>query len=118
MDYREYQERRLSYDPDTGGIVDENGNEYRDETGKAHNISEIEGYNTCDKCYALTASNDLIWPTAEGFEPEDGEIPSQDAYDYDALCEDCYKTVLAFCGDCGRQATTVINTNYRCDRCK
>jgi hypothetical protein len=60
-------------------------------------IQEMQdnGENTCDRCGEAEDSNDLIWITAEDFEPRDGEELPDNAYTkYDALCEDCYNGML------------------------
>jgi len=51
--------------------------------------------NTCDKCHCIYYSDNLIWITAEDFEPFVGEQLSDDTYNkYDALCDKCYESEL------------------------
>jgi len=48
--------------------------------------------NTCDKCNIISSTYDLVWLTAEDFEPKKGEkVPKELYKKYDALCEDCYQ---------------------------
>jgi L-rhamnose mutarotase len=55
------------------------------------------GYNCCDKCSDISQSEDLIWITAEDFEPKENEIVSDETYSkFDSLCEDCYKEEITF----------------------
>ena len=47
--------------------------------------------NTCDKCKHTHNSIDLIWITAEDFQPKEGEHITPQMYNqYAALCESCY----------------------------
>ena len=48
----------------------------------------------CDKCKAEERENDIIWITAEDFEPREGEVLKQSDEQYDALCDFCYHTEL------------------------
>jgi len=51
--------------------------------------------NTCDKCGFEDDTNELIWITADGFQPFKGETVKLNAFKkYDALCEPCYKSEL------------------------
>ena len=51
--------------------------------------------NTCDKCDEINYTGDLVWITAEDFEPKDGEIVTKEMYStYDALCEECYMEMV------------------------
>ena len=51
--------------------------------------------NTCDKCDMIESTYDLIWITAEDFEPKKKEVVPEWAYKkYDALCIECYKEIL------------------------
>lgn len=51
--------------------------------------------NTCDKCCCEENSLDLIWITAEDFNPKKREVLLPETYKkYDALCEECYLKVL------------------------
>lgn len=50
--------------------------------------------NTCDKCKIVENSEDLIWLTAEDFEPKRGKILKPEANKYDAVCESCYQSLL------------------------
>lgn len=51
--------------------------------------------NTCDKCNMLFDSEELVWITAEDFTPKEGEEVPKEAFQmYDALCEDCYLSIL------------------------
>ena len=51
----------------------------------------MNGKNTCDKCKEEHNTNDLIWITAEDFEPKQNEnVPYVLYGKYDALCESCY----------------------------
>lgn len=51
--------------------------------------------NTCDKCNEEIDTNDLVWITAEDFEPKENEIVPKELYEkYDALCEDCYLKLI------------------------
>ena len=52
------------------------------------------GLNTCDKCTVKKPSLELIWITAEDFEPMQGEVLSKLADRYDALCNHCYQSLL------------------------
>jgi len=62
------------------------------------NIEEIEleeDENFCDKCHELDYSEDLIWITAFDFEPHKNEKIAPETYKkYNALCEDCYQSIL------------------------
>lgn len=47
--------------------------------------------NTCDKCGCVESTYDLIWITADDFEPKENEVVPKELYKkYDALCESCY----------------------------
>ena len=47
--------------------------------------------NTCDSCKKVEKSEELIWITADDFEPKKGEYITVEMYQkYDALCESCY----------------------------
>ena len=49
----------------------------------------------CDCCgWKEDMEYTLIWVNAEGFEPLDGEVLKDEAYEYDALCDECYKNFL------------------------
>jgi hypothetical protein len=49
----------------------------------------------CDCCgWKEDMEYTLIWVNAEGFEPLDGEVLKDEAYEYDALCEECYNNFL------------------------
>jgi hypothetical protein len=51
--------------------------------------------NTCDKCGQLFDSEELVWITADDFTPKEGEVVPARAFKmYDALCEDCYESIL------------------------
>lgn len=51
--------------------------------------------NTCDKCGGTRFSENLVWITADDFEPFVGEIVPEEAYkQYDALCDSCYESIL------------------------
>lgn len=51
--------------------------------------------NTCDRCDEKIDSADLVWLTAEDFEPRPGERVPKSAYkQYDALCDPCYMQVI------------------------
>ena len=50
---------------------------------------------TCDRCHDYTKSEYLIWITTEDFTPLEGENVPDTAYStYDALCTNCYKSIL------------------------
>jgi hypothetical protein len=52
-------------------------------------------YNTCDKCGEQERSTDLVWITADDFQPAIGEVVPPELYKkYDALCEPCYLSEL------------------------
>mgnify|MGYP003339286892 FL=1 len=56
------------------------------------------GINECDKCGLITDSEELIWITSEDFEPRSNEHVPEKAYEtYDALCEECYLSILEVC---------------------
>jgi len=47
--------------------------------------------NNCDKCKQTEHTQDLVWITAEDFEPRKGEVVPKELYKkFDALCEPCY----------------------------
>ena len=51
--------------------------------------------NTCSKCNVIESTYDFTWIDFEDFEPKEGEVVPQEAYEkYSALCEDCYKSIL------------------------
>jgi hypothetical protein len=51
--------------------------------------------NSCDKCKVEINTLDLVWITAEDFQPFEGEVLNAQAYNkYDALCESCYRSEL------------------------
>jgi hypothetical protein len=53
------------------------------------------GINECDKCLLIDHSEELIWITSDDFEPRRNEHVPEKAYEtYDALCEDCYLSIL------------------------
>jgi len=55
-------------------------------------------YNTCDKCNTKEDTTELVWITAEGFEPGEGETVKKKTYEqYDALCEECYLSETNTC---------------------
>ena len=52
-------------------------------------------YSTCDKCGAVLEIGELVWITADDFEPRKGEKVKLTAFKrYDALCEPCYLSEL------------------------
>ena len=54
-----------------------------------------EGLNTCDCCGIIEESECLIWIDSEDFEPLDGEVVPDEAYEkYSALCTKCYNDIL------------------------
>lgn len=53
--------------------------------------------NICDKCKDIRYTENLIWITSEDFEPFVGEIVDWELVHkkgYDALCDDCYESIL------------------------
>ena len=51
--------------------------------------------NICDNCGIIEDTYELIWITAEGFEPKPGEIVSEEVYNkYNALCLGCYTSII------------------------
>jgi hypothetical protein len=50
--------------------------------------------NFCDKCRQKENTEHLIWITSEDFEPFEGEVLTEEAKGYDALCEYCYSQVI------------------------
>lgn len=50
--------------------------------------------NNCDKCNIEMSTYELVWITSDDFQPLKGEIPTEKTYEYDALCESCYKSTL------------------------
>lgn len=51
--------------------------------------------NNCDNCNTREQSQDLIWLTAEDFEPIKGEVVPAWAYkQFDALCLGCYEDLI------------------------
>ncbi len=51
--------------------------------------------NECDNCKESFISEWLIWLTADGFAPLDGEVIPEWAYLYfDALCDNCYDKLI------------------------
>ena len=51
--------------------------------------------NTCDRCNVIDNTEELVWITAEDFEPKEGEeVPVMAYRQYDALCETCYREVI------------------------
>ncbi len=52
--------------------------------------------NTCDKCHCTYYTENLVWITADDFQPFVGEIVPEEAYKkYDALCQRCYEEVIS-----------------------
>ena len=65
------------------------------ETGYCYECCEKLELNTCDKCKTRVNTHDLVWITAEDFEPKKGEkLPKEIYKKYDALCESCYQEEL------------------------
>lgn len=52
----------------------------------------MEELNECDKCGISISTYDLVWITAEDFEPRENETIPKDFFKrgFDALCEECY----------------------------
>ena len=51
--------------------------------------------NTCDMCGNVFDTDALVWITSEDFTPKQGENVPKYAYKlYDALCENCYLSIL------------------------
>ena len=50
--------------------------------------------NTCDKCKEAVHSLDLIWLTTEDFTPLPDEILTEEAKKYDAVCHNCYGSII------------------------
>jgi gamma-glutamylcyclotransferase (GGCT)/AIG2-like uncharacterized protein YtfP len=51
--------------------------------------------NVCDKCGVIINTNDLIWITAEDFEPKENEVISARTFEtYDSLCYECYLSLV------------------------
>ena len=58
-------------------------------------LTPMEDLATCDRCHDYTKSEYLIWITTEDFTPLEGENVPDTAYStYDALCTNCYKSIL------------------------
>lgn len=68
-------------------------------------------------------STDLVWITAEDFEPQGGEILTEYARNhFNALCESCYASELIMCEYCdidNPSIATVKNDydKFVCDGC-
>jgi hypothetical protein len=51
--------------------------------------------STCDECGIEKDTDDLVWITAEDFEPKGNELIPEGLYNkYDALCEECYLKLI------------------------
>lgn len=51
--------------------------------------------NTCDLCHEVENTSDLVWISAEDFQPFDNEIVPKELYKkYQALCEYCYLKLI------------------------
>ena len=50
--------------------------------------------NTCDKCHSVVSTYDLIWLTADDFEPLPDETLTDEAKKYDAVCQNCYGDII------------------------
>lgn len=80
--------------------------------------------NNCDKCDKEFQNENLIWISAEDFEPKPNEIISEAIYRmYDALCEDCYKNTINYiskeeeyinCKICGEEF--IIDDGHHCSK--
>ena len=76
----------------TGSTIAEVKDAYNWTDDEVAEFLEDKELNTCDKCDTIDSTYDLIWLTAEDFEPKKGETVPKELYKkYDALCEDCYQ---------------------------
>jgi len=58
-------------------------------------VNEDDQTNSCDKCKEVMNTNELVWLTAEDFEPKPNEIVPKELYKkYDCLCEECYLKLI------------------------
>lgn len=79
---------------ENGIVLDECGNEYRDDDGiSKFTIEDLqaEELNTCDKCHIIESTYHLVWLTPD----EDNQYSKEiHALEFDAVCKRCFDKII------------------------